>query len=113
MRYRRPPQTIRLAPELLVTIHNETRAFEQHVGRKPRSHDPVFFNPHVSGVQPLVGECLNLYLDELSRRTGLSHARIYAHHKLYRQVGNLYVNDLWSQALTEFESLSRPSLYRR
>ncbi|MBV9074378.1 MAG: hypothetical protein JOZ10_12145, partial [Acidobacteria bacterium] len=89
------------------TIHNETRAFEHHYGRKPTGNDPVFFNPYVSGVQPLAGECLNLYLDELARRTGLTPARIYAHHKLYRQIRNHYDPRLWSEALSEYESLSR------
>ena len=105
-RYRRAPLKIRLSPELLATIHNEANAFEQHYGRKPLVTDPVFFDPNLSGVQPLAGTCLHLYLNELSRRTGLMPAKIYAYHKLHRH-GSYYDRMLWSDALSEYETLSR------
>ena len=95
-------QCPRLAPEVRAGIEAETAAFRRRFGRMPCNDDPVIFDRDAPTPQPLTGNALLVHLHELGTRSGMKAPTIYAHHKLFRQLGEGFDAHLWEQAIHEY-----------
>ena len=103
-RRRKPIQSERprLVPEVRAGINAEACAFKRRFGRLPDNDDPVIFDRDAPTLKSLTGRALLHHLLGLAGTTGLSAPRIYAHHKLFRQIGYGFDRNLWNQAILEY-----------
>jgi hypothetical protein len=97
---------IKVPPEVVVTMDRERDAFRRRFGRTPTENDPVFFDRESDVLKPMSGHTLRDHLLELFAETRLSVGRIYAHHRIARQLGRgKYDQKLWNSAVFQMYSL--------
>jgi hypothetical protein len=97
---------IQVPPELVVTMDRERDAFRHRFGRTPTENDPVFFDRESDVPKPMSGHALRDHLLKLFTETRIPVGRIYAHHRIARQLGRgKYDQKLWNSAVGQMYSL--------